>query len=372
MADQAKSTSPVDTQDRDDGVTENADAPTAALDETPGSSPEGGETETEESLSDVIEGALKGGDESDGGSESEDDEAESEKDEDKSESGEDGDKSEESKHRETDEKQDEEDDDGSDLEEGQRVPYDRFKKVIDQRNETRERVQTLESEVEQYRYGHEQFSAVQGFMQENDLRPEDVVEALQIAAAFNRDPARAMEMLKPKVDMLQRYTGEVLPDDLRQRVEMGELGEQDAREIVRTRNEAARVQQQAEAERARRDARDREQQSMRVRNAMAMAADETQREIAASDPEYDRKAPFIQKELQLLIQQERPQSAADAMRLVRQAHQSVTDELRKLQPKPTIRRGPSGMDGGGSSSSAAREPSSMSEAIQMAVSQTKG
>jgi len=371
MANQAKSTSPVDTQDREDGVTENAEAPTAALDETPGSSPEGEAAETEESLTDVIEGALKGDDESDGESESEDGESESSEDEDKSESEEGKDESEKSKRQETDEESDEEDD-GSDLEEGQRVPYDRFKKVIDQRNETREKVETLESEVEQYRYGHEQFNAVQGFMQQNDLRQEDVVEALQIAAAFNRDPAQAMEMLKPKVDMLQRYTGEVLPDDLRERVEMGELGERDARELVRARNEAARTRQQTERERTQRDVQEREQQSQRVRNAMATAADETQREIAASDPEYDQKAPFIQKELQLLIQQESPRSAEDAMRLVRQAHQSVTDQLRRLQPKPTIRRGPSGMDGGGSSSSAAREPSSMSEAIAMAASQSKG
>src|SRR5690606_19317154 len=113
----------------------------------------------------------------------------------------------------------------SDVEKGQTVPYDRFHKVIKQRNEVREQVETVTRERDQFRQGHEQYTAIQQFMADNELRTEDVVEALQIAALMNRDPKRAAELLAPKMQTLQRVTGGILPDDLQQRVERGELTE---------------------------------------------------------------------------------------------------------------------------------------------------
>lgn len=347
MTDQVSSASPADIEDETTSA-----APSTASEQQP-----------EETLSDVINQALSG----EGG----------DKDEGDAEPGE-GDKPETDEGDETPGKpkadasaepgSEDEDDDGADVKKGQTVPYDRFHKVIKQRNDVRQQAETVTRERDQFRQGHEQYTAIQQFMASNELRTEDVVEALQIAAAFNRDPKRAAEMLAPKLQSLQRVTGEILPDDLQQRVELGELSETDARELTRTRNEAERLRREAE----KRDQREQQQsqtaQEHQLRQTMANAANAKQAQLAKADPEFDRKVPLVRKELQLLMQQYAPRSAEDAAKLVQVAYDNVSAELARILPRSTIRKGPSSTQGVTSSPIAA-EPETMADAIRAAMGQ---
>lgn len=347
-----------DEQEQPD-VTESAATSTAA-DDNPDSSPE---TEApEESFGDAISRAM------------EQDAPDAEKpaeepDEGTQEEGEKAPDAEDLKEGEADKEAEEQDDDGNDLKEGQRVPYDRFKKVIQQRNEYKEREQTLSSERDEYKTGHEQYQAIQGFMQQNELRPQDVAEALTIAAQFNSDPAGALETLKAKMTGLQEFTGEKLPGDLQERVDTGEIDQRDAQEIVKSRNENALLRRrQSEAEqRQQQEGRQREVQQTQA--SMAQSANQVQQELAARDPDFDRKYPWIEKELKLLIQQERPADAEQAAKLVRQAHQTVSRDLEKLIPRRNVRPGPSSQSTGGASN-AQSEPKSMQEAIERAMNTT--
>lgn len=205
-------------------------------------------------------------------------------------------------------------------------------------------------------------------MQQSKLGNEDVAEALQIASMFNSDPAKAAALLEQKLQTLHRLTGDVLPDDLQTQVELGELTEERAKEVAQLRVTNARTQQsyQELTQAQQRQAQD--QQVQQVRSSMAAAADTAQAELVSSDPDYERKAPWVRKELQLLIQAHQPKTAEDAAQLVKQAHANVTKELTKLAPKPQVRPGPSSAQGRGSST-ASREPTSMAEAIRMAAQQ---
>lgn len=370
-----QSASPADNED----VTKSAAASTATQDDNPDSSPES-ETETEETFGDVIDKALKPetadedteeGEETPG-EESEEDAGEEADEGTEEESDEDpGEKTQRSKADKSKEQSGEEteDDEHDDLPEGKRVPYDRFKKVNDERKQFREQAETLAQERDQYQEGHKQYEAIQHFMRENELRTEDVVEALTIAAAINNDPARAAEMLGPKWQQLQRFTGDILPDDLRQRVDQGELAEDAARELARRRN-----QETLDTERRRREDQRRSQESQNhqvaaTQQAMAESANAEQRRLMESDPDWNKKDPWVRKELHMLISQRQPSTAEEAAALVREAHKNVTRDLQKLVPgKPDIRRSPSSTQGGGSPG-AAKEPESMSEAIDQALSQ---
>ncbi len=348
-----QSTSPVDDQD----VTDSA-ATSTASDENPDSSPES--TESEESFGDAISRAMDGEQDAPDGEK----DAANDTEGDKTAEGEkapDADESRDDKAQEA-----ENEDDGADLQEGQRVPYDRFKKVIDQRNEYKQREAELSRERDEYQTGHEQYQAIQGFMQENDLRPQDVAEALTIAAQMNRDPAGALEALKAKMSGLQEFTGERLPSDLQERVDTGEIDQRDAQEIVRQRNENALLKQR-QADSQRRQQEEAQQRTVQqTQEEMAQSANSVQQELANRDPDFDRKYPWIEKELKLLIQEHRPSTAEQAGQLVRQAHQTVTRDLEKLIPRRQVRPGPSSQSAGGSNSSPP-EPASMQEAIEQAM-----
>lgn len=340
-------------------------APSTAEDETLGSSPENTADAAGESLLDVITKAVEDekdiSSESDVGNDDQQDQAKPTTEE----SGEpEPDKATDAEQSETTAE-----DDGQDVEPGQRIPYERFKKVIDQRDDWKGKVEAVEQEREQYRSGHEQFEAITGYMQQNNLQTQDVVDALQIAAAFNSDPARAAEMLAPKMKMLQQFTGEILPDELQQQVDMGEISEAAAREHVRLRHENARLQ----TTQLRRDQEQQQQvQAQQVENAglqMAQAADAEQTKIAAMDPDYEKKIPWIKDRLALLIQQRRPQTADDAAQLVREVHADVSREYSKVAARPQVRPGPDSTLGG-KTTSPTTAPASMLDAMAAAVDAT--
>lgn len=358
-----QSASPADDQE---DVTNSAAASTASDDNLDSSAGETGE----ETLHDVVGKALSGEDdtekpESEDEPDESDESAESEEDPEKE-----GDFDDKEKDKDDKASQEEEDDEDDTVDEnGKPLPFHkhpRFQKVIRQRNELREKAQVVEQERDQYRQGHEQFEAIQGFMQQNKLQVQDVSQALRIAAAINNDPAKAAEMLQPIVESLHKYTGEILPEDLKQRVETGELSEQDARDLVKTRNENARLSRQSTQQ-----AREREQQQtqahvQRARQAMANAATNEQARIVKTDPDYAKKESLIRDKLEVLIHQRQPRTADEAAALVREAHQAVTKQLKSVLGRRESRPSPSSADSG-KSRTAPREPETMQEAIAQAM-----
>lgn len=359
MTTQSRSASPAETEELD--VTRSAATSTADDESTSASS---AETEQDtETLQDVIEKAWPK-DDSDGEGETDDTAA---KDDDEPESEPAGD-SDQDKGKESDKadetEQEEDDDDGSDVEEGQRVPYQRFRKIIGQRDEYKQKFTELERQATEYKTGYENHQAIQKYMQANNLQTPDMVDAMEIAALVNRDPAAALQRLQPLYQKLQQYVGEVLPSDLQNQVDNGELTEQAARELVRSRNESERLRQQHAQSQQRQQKEAQQQRATQVQSAMAETANRVQQEIMEKDPDYEMKADFVRRELQVLIQEQRPRTAAEADKLVRQAHKTVTDRMKRLKPRQQIRPGPSSTETG-TSKPAPREPETMADAINM-------
>ena len=121
-----------------------------------------------------------------------------------------------------------EDDDGEVPDRGP-VPYDRFQKVISQKNE--------------YKEGHNQYQKITSYLASNNINAEEASTGLQIMALMKNDPQRALEALTPYMETLRQLTGDVMPDDIRERVDDGYMDEDAGKELARARAEASRLRQ---------------------------------------------------------------------------------------------------------------------------------
>lgn len=346
-----QSAAPADTHED-----ERAAVASAAEDVSLDSSQEAGGDEQDDTLLDAIEESVSPEEDTTAEGDQEEKSGESDEEEDEPGTGKDQKGKSDAKDQQGSEDEDK-DDDGEDLKPGQKIPFPRFQKVVRQKNKFRE-------ERDEYKTGHENFAAIQGFRDRNNLSDEDVVGSLQIAALINNDPAQALEKLRPIVSSLQQAVGETLPEDLQGRVDQGELMESDAKEIVRQRNENQRLRhQQQQSDQARQ-----QEAAVGARTAMAQAAVQEQKALASQDPDFDRKVSFVKKELRLLVGERRPQTAEDARALVQEAYKNVNAELARLTRRPEVRPGPSSKGEGGPPGTGATEPESMVDAMAQAVS----
>jgi len=354
-----KSAPPADTEA---DVTSSAATSTANDESVTDSSPKESQGET---MAEVIARAANGDksdDESDGDGDSDEPEAKTEED-----SEEESDEEAEGKAKETDKETqtEEEEDEGDDVAEGQKIPYKRFKNVIDQRNGLKEELQQTTRQVETFKKGHDNYQAIESFMWTNEIPTEDVVGALEVLALMNSDPAEAARRLQPTMQRLQQFTGELLPADVQEQVDTGEISETAARELVASRNQNRHQQYWQGKRQESEQQRSRQERVTAVRNEMAQAANTEQKVISQNDPDYKQKAPLVRDRLQVLIQQHQPNSAEAAKKLVRQAYSDVSKAMGKA--RPDIKPGPSSNETGKTNPQRKAEPETMAEAIARAA-----
>lgn len=139
----------------------------------------------------------------------------------------------------------------------------------------------------------ERYRNVENFLRQHRVPAEEASQALTIAALLRNDPVKAWQTLKPIVQQLLVDAGEVLPADLKPRVESGELTVEAANEIAKERakrSSVERKQQTAEEQR--------EEERVRTHvESLRSAANTWDAERSAKDPNFEAKRPKIMKEL---------------------------------------------------------------------------
>lgn len=139
----------------------------------------------------------------------------------------------------------------------------------------------------------ERYRNVEGFLRQHRVPAEAASQALTIAALIQNDPVKAWDALRPIVQKLLVDAGEVLPDDLKPRVESGELTIETANEIAKERAKRTSV------ERAQKTTEERQEEE-RVHahiTSLRNAANAWSAERTAKDPNFEAKRPKIMKEL---------------------------------------------------------------------------
>lgn len=243
--------------------------------------------------------------------------------------------------------------------------HPRFKQVIGERNEARQRVQELEAKASDLEGPAEQFRRIDAFLVDSRIENDEFVRLMKVGRLIKNDPEAALKELYQVVGEVREAIGDVLPQDLRQEIEEGRITEDRARELSRTRAAQARATEAAERAEAERRRGEETTQAQRQETLLVNAIVAWEAEIKGSDPDYARKEKFVADRVSALnAQLGMPKSPAEAVERAQLAHREVTEHLRSLLPKkPELKPTPPS----GSSRSTAPAPRSLRDAVEGAL-----
>lgn len=233
--------------------------------------------------------------------------------------------------------------------------HPRFKKLVAQKHEFRKMAQSNEADAKQYR-------EIQTFMNVNDLSPEEVAKALDVLAKAKKgDPAEAYKLMQARMDELALASGQKLPTDLEDRIEQGYIDRETAQELHQHRVKAERQAQIATSQLERRSQQDAQQQTV----AMAQAVQTWEQSTKAADPDFELKVELVKDRVRAAIATNgMPKTADEALKLSKDAYESVTQVLRRAQGtrqsmRPAV--------GGKVNGSAAPEPRNLLDVIRQSA-----
>lgn len=172
------------------------------------------------------------------------------------------------------------------------VPFSKhpdFRKLVRKKNEYRDKAQAFEQDAVRYQN-------VQNFMDQNGLTAEEAADGLTTFALAKTNPVEAWKQAKPWVQKLLVAAGEVLPDDLKARVQAGELSNDAALEVSRTRAMSNSMQATQSFQEQRRQ----KQEQTSAASAITQAATDWEEDRRKKDPNFEAKMPLLMREVAFL------------------------------------------------------------------------
>lgn len=234
------------------------------------------------------------------------------------------------------------------------VPFNkhpRFRQLIRERKEFKNQVESLQVKAGE-------FDKVVDFMETNQLTPEEMAEGIRIMALMKQDPVAAVSALKPHMESLGKYTGEVLPEDIQQKLTEGYVDEETATELAKARAQvelAEARQQQMQAQTA--------QSSTR---AIVDAVESWTEKTKSTDPDFAMKEKYIEDRVRTFVATRgQPRNAEEGIAMAKEAYDTVTAELRSFAGEPKRPVNPVG--GGKVSGTPVPEPKSLLEAMEASL-----
>lgn len=234
------------------------------------------------------------------------------------------------------------------------VPFNkhpRFREVVT-------KMKAFETDAVRYRN-------VENFIAEQGLGAEEAADLLRIGGLMKTNPAEAWRQMQPTVENVLRAAGELLPDDLKQRVQAGQLDQDTAAELSRNRASLQSTEARQQFEREREQSRQLENRSSQIQGAVATwHADRT-----LKDPNFDAKLPALQREIVWLQSQEgKPSDPLHVQQQLQRAYDTVSASFTPApvaRPKPAIRP----VTGGQVASAVRPEPTNTLDIIKNVVSE---
>lgn len=190
------------------------------------------------------------------------------------------------------------------------------------------RFQHLLRERNSFKEDAGRYQNVVGFLDEAGLSAEEAADGLQIMGLAKTNPAAAWEQMKPWLEKLVVAAGAVLPPELQQRVQQGELTAQAAQEIAKANAKAASI----EAHQSFQQQRAETQRQKEYVRSLTNAAEEWQADRQAKDPNFTAKFPLIHKEVLFLHATEgKPTTPEGVKAQLKKAYDAVNASFRPPQ-----------------------------------------
>lgn len=231
------------------------------------------------------------------------------------------------------------------------------------------RFQRVLGELKTAKVDAERYRNVQSYIDSQGLSAEEAANGLVTMGLMKTNPAEAWRQLKPVVQKLLIAAGEVLPDDLKTRVQNGEMSQEAAVEVSRSR---AHVQS-VETKRTFDQQRATSQQQNDARTAVLNAATSWEADRRQRDPNFEVKMPALQKEIAWLQATEgKPADPAGVQAQLKKAYEAVNAALPAPTPTPQPRPAIRPVTGGQVNGNARPAPKNTLDIIKNVVAQRAG
>jgi len=211
----------------------------------------------------------------------------------------------------------------------------------------------------------ERYQNVQTFIDNHGLSAEEAADMLVIGGLMKTNPAEAWKRAKPTVQQLLIAAGEVLPEDLKGRVQKGEMSADAALEVSRAR---AGVQS-VEATRSFEQQRYAQQQAQQAATAVVSAAETWEAERRRKDPNFETKLQPLMKEVAYLQMSEgKPNTPEGVKAQLDRAYKALIPPPAPRQTVASVRPTPPPVTGGQVAGNTAPKPQSTIDIIRQRVS----
>lgn len=225
------------------------------------------------------------------------------------------------------------------------------------------RFQQVLAERRAFREDAERYQNVQNFLVQNNLNGDEAAELLTIGGLMKTNPREAWLRARPVVEKLMIAAGELLPPDLDQRVQQGDLPADDAYALSTARAAAESQQRQYAWQQQLLE----QERQRAVSGALQTAASMWEGGQRAADPAFEKKLPLLRKELVYMQSQEgKPTDAAGVKSQLDRALRAVNEQFRLYTP-PAPKPAKQPITGGTGAVNGAAKPKSVMDLINQTV-----
>jgi hypothetical protein len=224
---------------------------------------------------------------------------------------------------------------------------------------TRRSITRFRKQVADLKEPADRFRKIEAFMSQTGVPPKDVVDSLNILALVRSNPREALNRLREYTYNLSLTLGETLPADLQDKVVKGTIDEETARELATARMRAEGFQQAAETTQAEND----QARYERMKGEISSTVSAWESRVSTTDPDFAAKQPLVSRAYKaLVLENGAPKSAAESLRLMKQAYKEVSEDFRKIRPQ--TRQEVISSPASSATSAAAGAPKDMDDAIR--------
>lgn len=215
------------------------------------------------------------------------------------------------------------------------------------------------SEVDATRYRN-----VQNFIDSQGLSANEAADGLAVMGLMKTNPVEAWKRLQPTVQKLLVAAGVVLPDDLKARVQAGEISQEAALEVSRSRAAVQSVQVQQTFDQQRAET----QRKADAAAALVNAAQAWESDRQVKDPNFAAKLPALQKEVAWLQATEgRPDTPDGVKAQLKKAYDAVNASQPAITTTPRLKPAITPVNGGQVNGSVRPAPKNTLDIIQSVV-----
>lgn len=205
-----------------------------------------------------------------------------------------------------------------------------------------------DGEIATLRTKADEHDRIVGAISRAGLDNKELDELVELGSLLKRgDPVVALQKLAPLVRALEQVAGEVLPPELQERVRLGYISEQDARDLNRARAREHFAKQSQERQQRESDAEKQHREITERVNSSVSAIEAWEANQAKSDPDWPSKRQEVADQVELMIAREAQKRKApffpnseEAVKLSKDALKLVNDRIAKFKPRPTEIRPP--------------------------------